>query len=135
MNVLMPPQIAQIFEAKAAAVADVRFFASVDPFMDFEVLFLSESFSTATAFVRSLSCVDVVVYFEMTDVREDSAADLTLVELLLTFQGTFALSSFLSCLLVVYVFTVALFMHYVVPVRLEPFTAYLAFEGLVIARM
>lgn len=136
VNVLMPPQVAQVFEAKAAAVTDIRFFTGVDPLMDFEVLFLSESFTTAAAFVRTLSCVDVVVDFEMRDVRKDSAADLTLVKLFLALQSSFAaFSPLLPSLFVVNVFTITFLMDHIVPVRLEPFTANLAFKRFVIASM
>ena len=66
--------------------------------------------------------MDVVVHFQMGDMREDPAADLALVKLLLA--GVSAVGWYNGVTLV-NVLTVALLVNNVVPVRLEPLTAHL----------
>ena len=70
-----------------------------------------------------LTSVDVVVNFEVGDVREDPATDLALIELLLARLDRAVSGVHLDAL--VYVLAVALLVDNVVPVRLEAFTAHL----------
>ena len=73
--------------------------------------------------------MNVVVNFKMRDMREDSAADLALVELFLArFYGTVR---WVDLHILVYMFTVTFLVNHILPVRLEPFTAHLQFFFLV----
>jgi hypothetical protein len=65
--------------------------------------------------------MNIVVNFEMRNMREDSTADFALIEFFLAcFDSTVG---WVNLHVLVYVLAITLFVNHVVPIRLESFTA------------
>jgi len=131
VDVLMPPEITEIFETETTAVANVGLFASVYTFVYLKVLLLSEPFAAAITFIRSLTSMDIVVNFKMRYMRKHSTAYLALIEFLLARLDSTVGGVDLHIL--VDMFAVTFLVDHVVPISLETFTAHLALERFILA--